>query len=132
MAKILVVDDNAMIREVLRLVLESANHAVEEAEDGDIALGRDLPGFDLVITDLYMPRVSGFDVVRGAVAAAVPTIAVSGGDRLSGEDPLVVALDLGAQLALRKPFSAAQVLQGVAECIGGGHRNPRVIEYTRN
>ena len=131
MAKILIVDDNAMIREVLRIVLEGASHTVEDAEDGDVALSRDLAGFDLVITDLFMPRVPGFDVIKAAVAAGIPTVAVSGGDRYSGEDPLVTAIGLGASLALRKPFGAAQLVQGVRDCLGGTLPEARVIEYVR-
>lgn len=131
MAKILVVDDNYMIRDVLRLVLQSAGHAVDEAADGDIALQSDLSGFDLVVTDLYMPHVSGFEVISEAVAAGVRTMAVSGGDRMGSEDPLVTALDLGAVLALRKPFSPMQILQGVTECLADNRPCPRVIEYGR-
>lgn len=131
MAKILVVDDNTMIRELLRVVLESGGHVVEEASDGDVALQFDLAGFDMVLTDICMPRVSGFEVVRGAVAARVPTIAISGGDRLSGQDPLVEALGLGAMLALRKPFSVPQVLKSIAECLGGSPPSPAVIEFYR-
>ena len=131
MAKILIVDDNALNREVLRLVLEGGDHLIEEAEDGDIALAFDLSAFDLVLTDIFMPHVSGYEVIGGAVAAGVPVVAVSGGDRLSGEDPLVEALNRGALLALRKPFSGAQVLGAVAECIAGTPPRPRVIEYVR-
>lgn len=131
MAKILIVEDNAMIREILRIVLESATHTVEEADDGDVALDRGLARFDLVITDLFMPRIHGFDVIKAAVAAGIPTVAVSGGDRCSGEDPLVTALDLGACLAFRKPFAAAQLMQGVRDCLGGTVAQARVIEYAR-
>lgn len=131
MAKILVVDDNDMIREVLRIVLESAKHTVDEAEDGAEALDHNLADFDLVITDLLMPRVPGFDVIKAAVAAGIPTVAVSGGDRLGGEDPLATALDLGACLAFRKPFGAGPLLQGITECLSGTPPQPKVIEYTR-
>ena len=131
MARILIVEDDAMNRQVIRTLLECGDHVVEEVDDGDQALQQDLSTFDLVITDLYMPRVSGFEVILGAVAAGVPTIAVSGGDRLSGMDPLVVALEKGAVLALRKPYSAPQLLRGVAECLGTEAPHPRVIEYHR-
>jgi DNA-binding response OmpR family regulator len=132
MARILIVEDSSMIREFLRMLLESAGYVVEEADDGDTALQHDLKGFDLVISDIFMPRVCGFDVIRQAVVAGVPSIAVSGGDRFTGQDPLVTALDLGAALALRKPFSVPQLLQGVADTLVRRPSMPRVVEYARD
>ena len=131
MARILIVEDNEMCRKVLRMVLETVDHAVEEAADGDIALLCDLATFDLVITDICMPNVSGFDVIKAVTTVGVPIVAVSGGDRLSGDDPLATALALGAALALRKPYSMPQILSSVEECLGGAP-SPRVIEYARD
>ena len=131
MARILIVDDNSMNRDLMRVVLHSERHVVEEADDGDIALQFDLAGFDLVITDIVMPRVSGFEVIRHAAAVRVPTIAVSGGDRLGGQDPLAVALELGATLAFRKPFLPTRLLSEVANCLGGKLPPPKIIYYGR-
>lgn len=131
MARILIVDDNGMIRQLMRLILESGDHVVEEAADGELALRHELSGFDLVITDLYMPKVSGFEVIGRARAAGIRAIAVSGGDRLGGQDPLAAALEQGAALALRKPFSVPALLPLVEECLGADPPSPRVIEYSR-
>ncbi len=131
MARILIVDDTPMNRDLLRLILHSESHVVEEASDGDIALQLDLTGFDLVITDIFMPHVSGFEVIRHAAAARVPSMAVSGGDRLGGQDPLVTALELGAVLAFRKPFSPPRLLREVANCLADTLPPPMVIEYGR-
>lgn len=65
MAKILVVDDSAMSRRILRRILESAGHEVLEAEEGMVAIEKyflDRP--DVVLLDLIMEGVSGMDVLE--------------------------------------------------------------------
>jgi CheY-like chemotaxis protein len=131
MARILIVDDNAMNRDLLRLWLQRDKHSIEEASDGDIALRYDLTSFDLVITDIVMSRISGYEVIRSAAAAGITTIAVSGGDRLTGQDPLAAAVELGATLAFRKPFSGPRLLTAVADCLAGVVPTSRVVEYSR-
>src|SRR5689334_4387724 len=65
MSRILVVDDNVLLRTILRRVLTDAGHVVVEAEDGQRAvevLEKETP--DLVITDFYMPGMNGDELVR--------------------------------------------------------------------
>ena len=63
--RILVVDDSSSIRELLTLILESANYIVEAGKDGKDALNYlDGSHFDLVITDLHMPNMSGMELIR--------------------------------------------------------------------
>ena len=83
MARILVVDDNTLLRTILRDVLEKAGHTVDEAEDGTVALAKlkaRLP--DLVVTDYYMPNMTGAElttVIRRDVSLkTLPVIGLAG------------------------------------------------------
>src|SRR5438067_1915609 len=85
MARILVIDDDALLRGAIRVVLESAGYEVIEAADGDagLRLHRE-QGADLVLVDLFMPERDGLEVIQ-AVRAEVPDakiIAMSGGSNL--------------------------------------------------
>jgi CheY-like chemotaxis protein len=110
---ILIVDDDTVFREVVRAVLESADYQVYEAEGGEAALAqiRSTP-LDLVILDLVMPGLDGFEVIRhlGLDAHVPPILAISG---LSQDEPAelqeVRAFVFGY---LAKPFSNADLLEG--------------------
>lgn len=109
---VLVVDDDAAIRTVVRWQLDDAGFRVVEAEDGATALRRirdDHP--TLVVLDLSLPRLGGLDVlrsVRGGQAGRsdTPIIVLSG---RSGETDRIVGLDLGADDYLVKPFSPGEL-----------------------
>jgi len=65
MANILVIDDDELVRETLDIVLQDAGHAVILAENGRIGLKRlDEQAVDLVITDLFMPEIEGFETMN--------------------------------------------------------------------
>lgn len=109
---VLVVDDDAAIRTVVRWQLDDAGFRVVEADDGTTALRRirdDHP--TLVVLDLSLPRMGGLDVlrsVRGGQAGRsdTPIIVLSG---RSGETDRIVGLDLGADDYLVKPFSPGEL-----------------------
>lgn len=109
---ILVVDDDAAIRTVVRWQLDDAGFRVVEADDGASALRRirdDHP--TLVVLDLSLPRLGGLDVlrsVRGGQAGRsdTPIIVLSG---RSGETDRIVGLDFGADDYLVKPFSPGEL-----------------------
>lgn len=109
---ILVVDDEEIIREFLTEVLE--DYQVQTAGDGDDAIERLKQGpFDLVITDLRMPRVPGEEVVRFAreTYPNIKVIVISGYSSLA---TVSQTISHGACAFLSKPFSIKELLQTVA------------------
>lgn len=109
---VLVVDDDAAIRTVVRWQLDDDGFRVVEAEDGTSALRRirdDRPA--IVVLDLSLPRLGGLDVLRSvrsgkAGRSDLPIIVLSG---RSGETDRIVGLDLGADDYLVKPFSPGEL-----------------------
>jgi class 3 adenylate cyclase len=106
-AEILVVDDNASNRDVLARRLAREGHAVTTAEDGAAALNLAAARrFDLILLDLIMPQMSGFEVLRRLKAAEttrdVPVIVISALDEL---DSVVRCIEAGAEDYLTKPFN---------------------------
>lgn len=116
--RILVVDDNEQMRELLRLILETAGHEIAEAADGKVAL--DLLGAapaELVITDIIMPEMEGIDLIM-AIRTRYPgvrIIAISGGGKIDPNLCLNMAGKLGADRILRKPFGKAAILSVISE-----------------
>lgn len=115
MARILVIDDQEMVRVTVRRILASAGHDVIEAASGDagIALFRaHAPA--LVLTDLLMPDKPGGETIAELRdgGAACRIVAMSGGDGLD------LARELGADEVLEKPFRADALLALVEKLIG--------------
>ncbi|MBF0140399.1 MAG: response regulator [Magnetococcales bacterium] len=107
MARILIIDDDEIIRDYLRVILED-NHIIHEARDGEE--GIDLYRkhfFDLVITDILMPARDGIEVIV-EITDSFPDariIAISGGGRgLEASFNLEMAKKCGAMRVLKKPF----------------------------
>jgi len=114
MAAILVIDDEEIIRVLLRSALEAAGYEVTEAANGreGLDLYRKRPT-DLVITDILMPELNGLDMLmeltREFLDAKVIAISGAGGER----NVLDVAKLLGARQTFQKPFSMPQLLSAV-------------------
>jgi len=121
MTRILVIDDEDMVRLTLRRILEKEGYEVEEAENGveGLALQRASP-CDLLITDLIMPEKDGIETIIDFIKEFPETkiIAISGGRRTKGADQLKQAKALGADVVLAKPFFRDDVLKSVAEAMG--------------
>ena len=117
LARILVVDDDALVRETIIVALEIAGHSVRGASYGALALealGRE--SFDLVVSDIFMPDTDGIGLLMSVRQRYphLPVICVSGGSRDgSAPDQLDVSLELGAHGILRKPFTPRQLLAAV-------------------
>jgi len=116
--RILVVDDEAAIRELLAKTLALADYEVDLAPDGRTALDRmRLIPYDLLITDLRMPGVDGLTVIREArrLKADIPVIIVTA---YSTEASAVEAINLGVQGYLTKPFRVPRILAAAAKALG--------------
>ena len=130
MPRILLIDDDALLRRMLRLTLESLGHTVDEAADGDEGLARfgaEPP--DLVLTDLIMPGKEGMETIIELRRdyPDVKVIAMSGG-RSGVIEFLKAARLLGAAAILQKPFTtevlAAAIATALAPPAAGGDPAP--------
>src|SRR3954467_4453548 len=125
-ARILVVDDEATIRDLLLKTLALAEYDVDMAPDGRTALERlRMVPYDLLITDLKMPGVDGLAVIREArrLKADIPVIIITG---FSTEASAIEAVNLGVSGYLTKPFRVPRVLAVAAKALGEKpHRTAR-------
>lgn len=113
MARILIIDDDALVLDSMRLVLEAAGHAVVCISDGREAVARlSDENVELVITDIIMPGQEGLETILDLRRRApnLPVIAISGGARVGTTELLPVAAKLGASATLRKPFRPDELL----------------------
>jgi CheY-like chemotaxis protein len=121
MARILVVDDETEVRQVIVTALRREGHSVRDASNGLEAtrsLEQESP--DLVITDILMPERDGFETIMALQGGrkTIPVIAMSGaGDQ--GPLYLKVAKGLGAVRLLAKPFSIEELVTATNEALGG-------------
>jgi two-component system KDP operon response regulator KdpE len=110
---VLIVDDEPVVLRALRVALEAQDYAVVATLNGEDALARITNGaFDLVLLDLGLPGLSGFDVINRVrvLFPTLPIIVLSA----QGEDAVKVeALDLGADDYVSKPFSVRELLARV-------------------
>ena len=116
--RILVVDDEASIRDLLAKTLALAEYDVDVAPDGRSALERmRLYPYDLLIADLKMPGMDGLTVIREAkrYKADLPVIIITG---FSTESSAIEAVNLGVAGYLTKPFRVPQVLAAAAKALG--------------
>ena len=121
MAHILVVDDSAITRTMLRGILEKAGHTVDEAADGDAAVA--LSGqhrFDAAFVDIFMPGKEGLATIRELLQmrAGMPIVAMSAGSTFPDTETLGWAKSYGAAFALAKPLRAEIVLATLAQALG--------------
>lgn len=107
-ARILIAEDEAPLRNLMRMSLESDGHQVVSASDGEEALRMfSVAPFDLVILDVMMPRMNGFSVCREIrTRSDVPIIMLTA---LGSTDAVVTGLELGADDYISKPFSFREV-----------------------
>jgi len=111
--KLLVIDDEPVIRDGVRRILESADFHVETFASGHPALERiKQETFDLVITDLKMPGISGTDVLKAIkeIQPDLPVIFITG---YASVDSAVEAMKLGASDYIAKPFTPEEMLSTV-------------------
>jgi len=124
MKRILVVDDDPLVCSAIRAWLEGSGFAVVVADGGATGLNAlESSTLDLMIIDIFMPHMNGFESVRvfHQRAPIVPLIAISGyvfaEQRTPAPDFLSMALSLGATRCLRKPFTPSTLLSVIDACL---------------
>ena len=122
MARIIVIDDEADLRALLRIMLESQDHEVDEAENGALALkALGKHQYDLIITDIIMPEEDGIAVASQAskLQPTAKVLAISGGGKyLDANQSLSVMELLGVDATLLKPFGRDELIAAVNELLG--------------
>lgn len=116
MAKILIVEDDDEVRDVLKTLLREEGHEVFEASDGNEAMEQfHLTPADLVILDIVLPDKEGLETIIDLrrTHPTVKIMAMSGGGRTSPQDYLDMAKRLGAVEVIAKPFSIDDFLRSV-------------------
>lgn len=127
--KILIVDDEDMIREVIKEYSEDVGYQTDEAEDGKIALEKiNKNTYDLLILDIMMPEMDGFTVLKNiSKEKMIPTIVLSARgeeyDKLNG-------FDLGIDDYLTKPFSPKELIARIKAVLNRTQKNlPTLYRY---
>ena len=127
--KILIVDDDPSLRDLLRLALERAGHTVICAADGALALthaGRETP--DLIVLDIGLPEMDGITVVEKWRQAGrkMPVLMLTARDRWSDK---VAGIDAGADDYVAKPFHIEEVLARLRALIrrAAGHASSELV-----
>jgi DNA-binding response OmpR family regulator len=114
---ILIVEDDHDLRSILVKHIKRSGYHVIEASDGMEALKRlDHDRYDLVITDIVIPYISGVGVVTALKKKwpAIPVIAITG----FGKEPELAAMEKNADLVLPKPVKMAHLLEQIARLLG--------------
>ena len=123
MARILLIDDEEVVRRGMGRTLRTLGHDVVEVANGRDGL-RALQegGIDLVVTDINMPDTDGIEVIMAIRQSGVPTpvIAMSGGGKVPKDVLLDSAELLGAVACLAKPFELAELRAILDEVLGDG------------
>jgi len=127
MAKILLIEDEEMVRYSLRCALEGDGHEVFEATDGEDGvsqfkeLAAALHPADIVITDILMPKKHGYDAISEIrdISPDMKIIAISGGGGSDFNPKAFIDMSgfLGADRILAKPFSSEEFLSAVKACL---------------
>ncbi|PPR08902.1 MAG: Response regulator MprA [Proteobacteria bacterium] len=116
MKNFLVIDDDALVRESIQLMLNDSDYKVDLAEDGvqGIKLFKQNK-YDIVITDIIMPNKEGFETISElkSINDNVKIIAISGGSRNGIGAYLPIAENLGAKAILYKPFDESELIQTI-------------------
>ena len=120
MATVLIADDEASVRDIVKRILAIDGHHVIEAGDGEEAMRKirsEKP--DLVMMDLFMPRKEGLETIMQLRRSfpEVKIIAISGGNPTHGMSFLETAKKFGAMRTLAKPFGMQEMRDAVSELL---------------
>jgi CheY-like chemotaxis protein len=122
MAHILLIDDDERIRLLVRKTLENDGHTVSVARNGAEALDLFDQTVELVVTDVLMPRMGGFETIAHLRkrSPTVPIISMSAGGEIFPQQYLGVARTIGANCGIRKPFFDWELREAIDQLL-----NPR-------
>ena len=120
MARVLVIDDDDMVREALSTMLRANGHDCAIAPDAlaGIALAEE-SRFDVALIDINMPGLDGFEAVK-AIAHLKPPVAIvamSGRPGMDGQDYAVLATSMGAHAFMPKPFTRKDLLAALDNAV---------------
>ncbi len=126
MKRILIVEDDPAIRELLEMNLTVAGYACDSAADGGEALQSIASQtYDLALLDIMLPKTDGFELMPHMLQADIPVIFLSA---KSGEADRVRGLRLGAEDYLVKPFSVLELLVRIEKILNRRDPGETVIE----
>lgn len=127
--RILVIDDNDMIRDMMCTILVDAGYRVVAAANGKEGLDAlAAQPIDLILTDILMPEKEGIETIIEVrkIRPDMKIVAISGGGRVHNFDPLVIAGKIGADVTLAKPFEPEDLLAVVDAAFAGAPGGGRV------
>ena len=131
--QILVIDDERDLCEILRFNLSSAGFEVHTAYSGEEALARGISNYDLLLLDVMMPDMSGFELAarlkQDADTATVPIIFLTA---LNDEEDTLHGFDLGADDYIAKPFSVREVVARVKAVLGRTSTSATSVQELRH
>jgi len=116
-ARILLADDDELVRATVASMLRDLDHEVFEATNGNEALEvLERVQVDAAVLDILMPQKEGIETLRDLRKRwpKLPVLMISGGDRTGWNDALGMATVLGANRTLRKPFTPRQLAEHIA------------------
>ena len=126
MAKILLIDDEEIVRSCLRFVLENGGHEVFEASDGEegVSKFKEMASIskpiNVVVTDILMPKKNGYETIAEIqdIMRDVKIIAISGGGGADPKEILDISTNfLGVDQVLVKPVLSEELLKAVDHCL---------------
>lgn len=132
MPRVLVVDDDPMVCVAIEVCLQRQGFEVTVADGGESGMrALDSATFDVMLVDVFMPHMRGFEAVRvfHERAPDIPVIAMSGyafanADR--APDFLRMTIELGAAACLRKPFTPQALLAAINDCLAKSPSSARL------
>ena len=127
MRKILIVDDEEKIRELIRMNLELAGYKCEEAEDGEMAIEK-LNEFnpDLALLDIMLPKKNGYEIAEEFIKQGIPIMFLTAKDSVTDK---VKGLKLGAEDYIVKPFGSMELLARIEVVFRRAGKSSDIFEY---
>ena len=127
MKKVLIVDDEEKIREIVKMNLELAGYECYEAEDGEKAIRMlDQITPDIALLDIMMPKMDGYQISEEFVKREIPIIFLTAKESVTDK---VKGLKLGAEDYIVKPFEALELLARIEVVLRRNGKKEQVFKY---